>query len=346
MKKTITTAQKPNCPICNNLGTCIYENLTDSLSSTEGIWSMKTCNNVTCGTYWLDPAPDLNSIPLLYEGYTTHIYPEQPLQLKRTGLKKFLDNMRYSVLNRELGYPSSLSKSSTFFLNTLSKIHPGWRDEQRNQVLYVPFVENGHLLDIGCGNGSAMTVLKRRGWKVSGTDFDNTALDNARKKGLDVYLGDLKTINFPDNTFDSILLSHVIEHVPDPIETLRECHRILKPEGRLIAITPNADSRGHKRFKHHWRGLEVPRHLQLFTPSSLENTGLKAGFRKSKGTTCLQGIYYIWDASVAHENTGTYDLPPATQISKFISKIKLFISGIKFAIKPGKEETAILYCQK
>lgn len=346
MNNKIKTISRPFCPACNNTGSVAYQNLTDTLSSTKGTWSMKTCNNRNCGTYWLDPTPSLDSIPFLYEAYTTHIFPNQPIIQERTGIKKILDKIRYSVLNQELGYPCSLSKTSTFFYNTISKIHPGWRDEQHNQVLYVPFVENGHLLDVGCGNGSAMIELKRRGWKVTGTDFDDNALYNARRNGLEVHLGDLKTINFPDASFDAILLSHVIEHVPNPIETLKECHRILKPNGRLIAITPNATSKGHKYFKHHWRGLEVPRHLQIFTPDSLESIGFQAGFRKSKGTTCLQGIYYIWDASRAHKFTGNYELPPSTTIYKIKSKIKLFFAGIKFAIKPGTEETAILYCQK
>jgi len=346
MKNQITTTQKQNCPACNSFGSLTYQNLTDTLSSTKGTWSMKKCNNTDCKTYWLDPTPTSQSLSLLYEGYTTHNDPASLPQIKRTGVKKILDDMRESTINRELGYPSSFSEMKKLFFNTISLIHPGWRDEQRNQMLYVPYVENGHLLDVGCGGGLAMTTMQEKGWKVTGTDFDARAIENARKKGLDVHLGDLKTINFADNSFDAILMSHVIEHIPNPIETLKECRRILKPNGHLIAITPNANSQGHKRFKHHWRGLEVPRHLQIFTPNSLKNIALQAGFKKAEGRTCLQGIYYIWDASAAHEATDTYDLPSVTTQRKLLAKIKLFVAGIKFSFIPGKEETAILYCQK
>ncbi|MEZ4103684.1 MAG: methyltransferase domain-containing protein [Candidatus Paceibacterota bacterium] len=346
-KNIIEKKPLPCCPACKAFGIEMYTNLTDDLSKTDGIWQMKKCSNSNCGTYWLDPTPDPDNLYLLYKDYTTHTDP-LPIQNnnKRSGLKKLLDQTRQSILNQELGYPSPLSKVRKKLLNTISLIHPGWRNEQLNQVLYIPYVNNGHLLDVGCGSGAAMIDLQKMGWKVTGIDFDPNAIHNAKQKGLNVYLGDLKQINFPDNSFDAILMSHVIEHVPNPIETLKECHRILKHNGHLIAITPNADSRGHRRFKDHWRGLEVPRHLQIFTPNSLKNIGLKAGFRISEEKNCMQGIYYIWDASAAHEMTGTYELPPQNTKTKLMAKLRLFVAGIRMSISPNKEETAILHCQK
>jgi SAM-dependent methyltransferase len=74
-------------------------------------------------------------------------------------------------------------------------------------------------------------------------------------------------------------MNHVIEHVHDPVSMLKECHRILKEGGRLVAITPNIRSWGHRIYQRAWRGLEPPRHLQIFSRPSLTASAVQAGFR-------------------------------------------------------------------
>ena len=58
---------------------------------------------------------------------------------------------------------------------------------------------------------------------------------------------------YPADAFDAVVMSNVLEHLPNPIETLQECRRVLKPGGRLISITPNSDSLGRKLFRE-WIG--------------------------------------------------------------------------------------------
>jgi len=92
-----------------------------------------------------------------------------------------------------------------------------------------------------------------------------------------VQLGSLEQQKFPAESFDAVTMSHVIEHVPEPIQTLSECARILRPGGRLFLWTPNHSSLGCRVFGKHWRGLEPPRHLHLFSPRSLKSLLNKAG---------------------------------------------------------------------
>jgi len=116
------------------------------------------------------------------------------------------------------------------------------------------------------------------GWTATGIDADAEAVAAARSTGLDARAGALKSQGFPDAYFDVVLMSHVIEHLPDPIDELKECRRILKPSGSIVIATPNSLALGHRVFGRHWLGLDPPRHLQIFTPKALTRVLAMAGF--------------------------------------------------------------------
>lgn len=114
-----------------------------------------------------------------------------------------------------------------------------------------------------------MEFLRQLGWHVEGLDLDPTAVKVASSRGLAIHLGSLKEQNFPDQSFDPVVSSHVIEHVHDPVGLLGECRRILRPDGKLVIITPNIASWGHAWFRSNWLALDPPRHLHLFKATSL-----------------------------------------------------------------------------
>jgi SAM-dependent methyltransferase len=86
------------------------------------------------------------------------------------------------------------------------------------------------------------------------------------------------TRSLPDDCADVVVLLHVIEHVPDPIGTLKEIHRVLKPGGRLIAETPRYDTLMFKLFGRRERSLSCNGHIYFFTTDTLRKTYDKAGF--------------------------------------------------------------------
>jgi SAM-dependent methyltransferase len=92
----------------------------------------------------------------------------------------------------------------------------------------------------------------------------------ARANGLDVRCGSLEEQGYTSESFDAIHLCHVIEHVPDPQGLLAECARLLRPGGKLVIFTPNISSLSHRIFRQDWRGLEPPRHLQVFSPGAMQ----------------------------------------------------------------------------
>jgi 2-polyprenyl-3-methyl-5-hydroxy-6-metoxy-1,4-benzoquinol methylase len=84
--------------------------------------------------------------------------------------------------------------------------------------------------------------------------------------------------SLPESHFDAVSMNHVIEHLHDPVATLKECRRIMKPGGTISIATPNLASAGHKLFGPDWFALDPPRHLVLFTPDSLRRALRTAGF--------------------------------------------------------------------
>jgi SAM-dependent methyltransferase len=119
--------------------------------------------------------------------------------------------------------------------------------------------------------------MRAFGWSVTGVDPDPAAVEWGRSQGLEVFVGTVADVP-SDMRYDVITLSHVIEHVPDPVALLRECGRRLRPgTGRVVITTPNIGSLGHRWFKGYWRGLEVPRHLFIFSPAALTACVARSG---------------------------------------------------------------------
>lgn len=103
--------------------------------------------------------------------------------------------------------------------------------------------KTARVLDVGCGAGYFLSVLREHGVKGRGLEVNPMQVRYCRKRGLDVDGSDLK--DEPDNHYDAITLFDVLEHLSDPIETMRLVCRKLKPGGYAIAYTPNIHSLSH-----------------------------------------------------------------------------------------------------
>jgi ubiquinone/menaquinone biosynthesis C-methylase UbiE len=96
------------------------------------------------------------------------------------------------------------------------------------------------LLDAGCGTGWFSKVAYERGAIVTSMDLGENLLAQVIKKCDSVrVVGSILEIPFPENTFDYVVSSEVIEHTPDPFKAIQEMFRVLKPGGTLILSTPN-----------------------------------------------------------------------------------------------------------
>jgi predicted SAM-dependent methyltransferase len=121
--------------------------------------------------------------------------------------------------------------------------------------------------------------MARAGWEVQGIEPDASAAAVARASGVPVLDTPLEEAPLSPGSFDAVTLNHVIEHLYDPIDALRIVRDLLQPGGVIWIATPNLESRGHDRYGPHWIGLDPPRHLALFTHSSLSHAVESAGFK-------------------------------------------------------------------
>lgn len=145
----------------------------------------------------------------------------------------------------------------------------------------VPLGRAGSLLDIGCGCGRYIYILKEKGWDVKGIDIAYT--DYGRDVlGLNIHEGTLFDAKLPSESFDAVTLWWTLEHMYEPIEILKEAERILKKGGVLLVGVPNIDSFESRIFKKYWFHLFLPKHTYHFSPVSLTNALNIAGFKDVK----------------------------------------------------------------
>ncbi|MEX0907083.1 MAG: class I SAM-dependent methyltransferase, partial [Gemmatimonadota bacterium] len=239
-----------------------------------------------CGMAWLDSAPLLEPHG---EGYFTHT--DDAGQLRNAVAPPTLVR---ATLARRLGYAQPSAMRAAWLLERL----PAWSEHCESYALFLPANPTGRLLDVGCGNGVFAARMRLLGWDVTGIEPDARTAAIARDVfGLNVHASTLEDANLPGACFDAITLSHVIEHVPDPVGTLAECRRLLRPGGTLIAATPNLRSLGRRTFGASWMHWDVPRHRYVFSPSSLSEVARRAGLRTVEARSSARAARWAWRRS-------------------------------------------------
>jgi SAM-dependent methyltransferase len=118
-------------------------------------------------------------------------------------------------------------------------------DYERNRALarlFTSYLKSGmKFLDLGCNDGVICEYFAKRGLNVTGMDISKRALDFARQRGIEnLIVGDCENpLPFASSQFDAVFWGDNVEHLFSPLNTLKEIHRVLKPEGVLILSTPN-----------------------------------------------------------------------------------------------------------
>jgi ubiquinone/menaquinone biosynthesis C-methylase UbiE len=103
------------------------------------------------------------------------------------------------------------------------------------------FGQGSRLADLGCGSGVFTNLLQQRGFRVVGLDISPKMTEIGRRSfpNVEFLEGDVESLPFPSASFDGVLLSGIIHHLPDPKRCAAEIFRVLRPGGRFVAFDPN-----------------------------------------------------------------------------------------------------------
>ena len=139
-------------------------------------------------------------------------------------------------------------------------------------------------LELGCSHGAFLQQLRDQDWECLGIEPAAEAARRAAERGFAVQVGTLESVvaadpqTFAPGSFDAVFAWMVIEHLHDPVATLRLARELLKPEGLLLFNVPNFGCWEWRAFGRFWHALDFPRHLQQFTVTSLRQLLHASGF--------------------------------------------------------------------
>jgi 2-polyprenyl-3-methyl-5-hydroxy-6-metoxy-1,4-benzoquinol methylase len=158
-----------------------------------------------------------------------------------------------------------------------------WREEsesllrrvaRRRARLVLSKVErkSGVVLELGCSTGEMLDAMAREGWEAYGVDLSERAVAAARRKYPDIHVsvGTEAALLEDSSTrrFDIIMAFHVLEHIRDVGQVLRNCERLIAPGGYLVLFVPNWESWSRFVFRDSWPDF-MPEHIHLFSRASM-----------------------------------------------------------------------------
>lgn len=236
------------CPICTSSSVrCLYNDLSDYLLGHTGNFVLSRCTE--CKHEFLSKRPTEAAIEKYYTG---NYYTHKPANLAKANTKTCFNSIT----------------------NGAAKL---WNMITLRSIENLKALPNQVVLDYGCGNGRTLYQMQKNGWIVKGFEPDVAAMNSANQ-----LLGHGSVTNASDSvlrsdSYDIIILSHVIEHVHSPLQLLLKLKETLREDGTLVITTPLAGCLESQLFGKYWRGYECPRHIHVFSEYSLQKLSRQAG---------------------------------------------------------------------
>lgn len=232
------------CLMCGSEQASLLFRQTDRLyRTTKKVFDVVRCQQ--CGLARLDPQPS--------PGELRHYYPDAYwFAPDRSTVGRMEEWYRRAVLRGHVKFVEQALRSSR---------------------------ASGPLLDVGCGGGLFLGMMRQRGFRVVGLDSSREAAAVAwRHQQVPAVAGDLKHAPLRPGSFAGITMSHVLEHLPDPRAYIAAAHHLLAPDGRLVIHVPNLASWQFRLLGRWWNGIDVPRHLFNYRDQDVERLLQASGF--------------------------------------------------------------------
>ena len=232
---------KLSCQICSNTLNPFYECVYDDRYGYPKTYSIMKCES--CGHAIVAPELTSNEISTLYTEY----YPRNEMP-------------------PEMNTKAIIASKTKIFL------------EGKGTACHYSVPPKSRCLDIGCGFGESLFYLKHNQCEAYGVEADEKVLKMAEKYDLTIKAGLFDSTDYKIDFFDYVTMSQVLEHMVNPVETIKGVHNILKPNGHLIFSVPNSQSIMAKFLKRKWINWHIPYHQQHFTKDSIITLAQKCGF--------------------------------------------------------------------
>jgi len=162
-----------------------------------------------------------------------------------------------------------------------------YANKGNNELLSIIKETSIEILDVGCGEGANIEILKNQGKNVIGLTISQAEFELLKKKGLNSIMFDITNQNLPfeENRFDCIIFSHILEHIAWPSEILIKYKKMLKKDGQILIALPNISVFKQRikfllgNFEYTEDGLMDNSHLRFYNYYSskkiFDKTGLK-----------------------------------------------------------------------
>ena len=264
---------------------------TDLRYGSPGIYQIVRCEN--CGLVYLSPRPCAVDLPLLYSGqYQPH--EEIDCVAQASSGVGIADDAGDSAASHGRGQSIKeqikLELSRAYYgsrhataRKTLGRVglilFQGYARALRH-ILYPGPAAGAYALDVGCGSGRTLKILQIQGWNTYGLEPSPKAAARAYALlGSGIVVATLPGACFRAESFDFVILSHVLEHTTSPREMLKQVHAMMRAGADLLVVVPNFDSPERKVAGAWWSHLEPPRHLYHFGTDTLRKYLERSGFR-------------------------------------------------------------------
>ncbi len=196
----------------------------------------------------------------------------------------------------------------------LQKLHPG----------------KGHVVEVGSSLGFLLRRFLDDGWQATGVDpWQEVPFFTREVQGFDTIPLTLEQARLPAESADVVILLHVIEHVPDPLATMREIWRVLKPGGHMVLETPRYDTLMFRLMGRRERSLRMDGHIYFYTDRTLKESFEKAGFTEVETRhvgRSLSAERFIWNAANILRRPGFTDRATAAARKVGLANLKFHLN--------------------
>jgi 2-polyprenyl-3-methyl-5-hydroxy-6-metoxy-1,4-benzoquinol methylase len=285
------------CLLCSATPEPILQDIFDSRFGIQGSYKITLCPK--CGLEQTSPLPTAAELKQLYEN---HYNFDGESNTRYTRLRQFL--------------------FSSFLYRLWLAID--------GDISFHLMKGKGRLLDIGCNEGRGLQLYQQNGFEVEGLELNENAAEIARSQGFKVYTQLLQDF-LPNEPYDVVILSNVLEHSLNPREMLNQVNQILKPGGKVCISCPNNRSWLRTMFGQSWINWHVPFHIVHFSVAPLSQLLQETGFQNIKvqeKTPALWAIHSFIAKFYAKPGTPTKQMRKALFVAPSILVIRLLFFPI------------------